>query len=346
MHPKEYLRQKLRACDTCYARYVAIKYRILSLLSLRYFFYDLWIVHQSMFWGANSHLSLSQLRAKLLFYYHKIEKGLCMPGRQRLFGIEVIPQILQILESWKQSGFSTNDPVYLGAINSLQAYVTHLQAENLDPENKILSKVSIYLRAETPVEANADTPIIVQRDQLTEAVSFSNLRHLYLARRSARNFDNRPVANEVVARAVEAAQLSPSACNRQPCKVFAISDEKLRVSLLSHQNGNAGFGHLAPLLLVVTANADHFFGAIERNQPYIDGGLFTMSLLYALQVQGLATCCLNWCVTPKTDIAAHKLLDIPKSQKIIMYIAVGYAQKQTKVPRSHRKALNDVLEFK
>lgn len=291
-------------------------------------------------------MELSQLRAKLLFYYHKVEKGLCMPGRQRLFGIEVIPQILRILEIWKQSNFNTTDPVYLGALNSLRAYANHLRAESLDPDNKILSIVSDFLEGQSHTESSADTPIVIQKEQLTEAVSFSNLQQLYLARRSTRNFDSSPVSSDILRSAVEAAQLSPSACNRQPCKVLAVTDDKLRTALLSHQNGNTGFGQLAPLLLVVTADTDHFFGAIERNQPYIDGGLFTMSLLYALEVHGIATCCLNWCVTPKTDVAAHKLLDIPTSQKIIMYIAAGYPHEKTKVPRSHRKALGDVLAFK
>ena len=346
MYLKEYLRQKLRECRACYARYVAIKYRILSFLSLRYFFYDLWTVHQSMFWGQNNLMEITQLRAKLLFYYHKIEKGLCMPGPQRLFGVEVIPQIILVLESWKRSNFDAKDPIYLGALNSLQAYATRVRSNNLDPENLILSVVTAFLQEECHLEFSADTPIVIQKDQLTEPVSFSNLQQLYAARRSIRNFESKPVEEDILRGAVEAAQLSPSACNRQPCKVVAVTDGNLRAELLSHQNGNAGFGQSAPLLLVITADADHFFGAIERSQPYVDGGLFTMSLLYALEVQGLATCCLNWCVTPKTDLAVHKLLDIPKSQKIIMYIAVGYPHEQTKVPRSHRKALGDVLAFK
>lgn len=343
---KEYFRQKLRECNTCYAHYVAIKYRLLNIISLRYFFYDLMIVHKSMFWGQNHSMGLSQLRAKLLFYYHKIEKGLCMPGRQRLFGIEVIPQIISIMKCWKTSNFSIDDPIYVGALNSLKAYANHIQSKNLDPHDQILTSVHTFLEEDCHQDISPDTPIVIQTDALTEAVSFTSLQKLYLARRSVRNFDSRPVPQEILQNSVEIAQLSPSACNRQPCHVLAIRDEKFRTSLLAHQNGNAGFGQLAPLLLVVTANADHFFGAIERNQPYIDGGLFTMSLLYALEVQGLATCCLNWCVTPKTDMTVHRLLDIPASQKIIMYIAVGYPYEETRVPKSHRKTLSNVLTFK
>jgi nitroreductase len=154
------------------------------------------------------------------------------------------------------------------------------------------------------------------------------------------------VPNDLIAQAVSLAQLSPSACNRQPCKVYVAEDEILKNALLSHQNGNSGFGHLAPIIFVVTSNSNHFFGAIERNQPFIDGGLFSMSLLFALQTQGLVSCCLNWCVSPSTDSAVHTLLNIPKSERIIMYIAAGFPVINTTVPKSHRKEISNALVFK
>lgn len=343
---KDHLRQRLRSCEACYRSYTALKYRLQNIISLRFFLYDMRIVHQSMFWGSNEKMQRSQLQAKLLFYYHKIEKGLCMPGKHRLFGLEVIPQIVDLVTTWESADYSRSDPVYLGALNSLSAYVRCLKVENLDPDDKIQSTVSEFLERRGFSKMNADTPIVIGQHQLHGVVPFEKLKQLYEVRRSARDFDSNPVSAELVKNAVEAAQLSPSACNRQPCKVYAIENENLKSILLSHQNGNAGFGHLAPLLLVITADADHFFGAIERHQPYIDGGLFAMSLLYALQTQGLATCCLNWCVAPKTDNEVHRLLAIPLSQKIIMYVAVGYPHQQISVPKSHRKSLPSVLAFK
>lgn len=343
---KDHLRQRLRSCKACYRSYTALKYRLQNILSLRFFLYDMGIVHRSMFWGSNQEMKLSQLQAKLLFYFHKIEKGLCMPGKHRLFGLEVIPHIVDLVTTWESSGFSRNDPIYLGALNSLSAYADCLKAEKLDPDDKIQSTVSYFLERRGFSELTADTPIVIEQHRLHGLVPFEKLKQLYELRRSTRDFDLKPVSKELVENAVQAAQLSPSACNRQPCKVYAIENENMKSILLSHQNGNAGFGHLAPLLLVITADADHFFGAIERNQPYVDGGLFTMSLLYALQTQGLATCCLNWCVTPKTDHEVHRLLGIPLSQKIVMYVAVGHPHQQTSVPKSHRKSLPSVLAFK
>lgn len=88
-----------------------------------------------------------------------------------------------------------------------------------------------------------------------------------------------------------------------------------------------------------------FFNATERNQPFVDGGLFTMSYLYALSAQGLASCCLNWCVSPNTDKKVHELAKIANSERIVMYVAFGWPADNVSVPKSARKSLDDVLVY-
>ncbi|KQP43198.1 hypothetical protein ASF44_06420 [Pseudorhodoferax sp. Leaf274] len=90
-------------------------------------------------------------------------------------------------------------------------------------------------------------------------------------------------------------------------------------------------------MIVICADSRYFFDASERNQPYIDSGLFSMSLILALQARGIASCCLNWCVAPDLDQRAHQQGNIADHEKIIMYLAVGYASANALVPRSPRR---------
>lgn len=343
---KAYLRRKLISCQPCYQRYTRFKYKLQNMRELSFFLHDLRNTWRDMYWGNNARMSSAQLQAKLLFYYHKIEKGLCMPGKKRLFALEVIPQVTQLLKTWEGTGRSIHDPIYVGAINSLRSYSDLIHKEGLDPEGKIGDFASDFLASRSEVSAEAVTPITIAKTQIDATVSYDEFRTLCELRRSFREFSDQSVSDDVIRRAVELAQLSPSACNRQPCKVYVVKDKEIQQALLSHQNGNFGFGHLAPVVMILTADASHFFGAIERNQPYVDGGLFSMSLLYALQVQGLVSCCLNWCVTPHTDAKVHKLLGIPDSERVVMFMLAGYPVPKTVVPKSHRKALESVLIFK
>ncbi len=339
------LKARLHACPVCLERYQHLRYRIARFKALSYCLTDLRLVARHMYWRHDRELPREQLQAKLLFYYHKIEKGLCMPGKKRLFGLEVMPKLFSMLEAWERNVGDLDDPIYKGAQHSLAAYADLLARLNLDPEDRMLSTVRQFVAQRGFAPDRPDTPIRMDVLRPDVPVRFADLKALYEQRRSFRDFAARPVEIDRVEAAVRMSQLSPSACNRQPCRVHAVQDGQLKAKVLSHQNGNAGFGHLAPLVLVITADMAYFFDATERHQPFVDGGLFTMSLLYALQAQGLVTCCLNWCVHAAQDIALRRLLPIKPSEQVIMLVAVGYPQDATLVPHSHRKPTEHVLAW-
>lgn len=316
------------------------------MFELTYCLHDLLNIHKHMHWGDERRMTVEQLQAKLLFYYHKIEKGMSMPGKKRLFALDVIPKIIQILDVWEFNGNDLKDPIYLGAISSLRSYEALLVREALDEDGKIISSVHKFLVSRDVKDEEQQTPIMISAGQIDSTVSYEEFRNLCQLRRSFRDYSDKDVTHEVIQQAVQLAQLSPTACNRQPCKVYVIRENELKKKVLKHQNGNVGFGHLAPIVIIITSNTSSFFGAIERHQPYVDGGLFSMTLMYALQVQGIVTCCLNWCVKPSTDSLVHSLMCIPDSENIMMLMLAGYPNEQTIVPKSHRKALESVLFYR
>lgn len=80
---------------------------------------------------------------------------------------------------------------------------------------------------------------------------------------------------------------------------------------------------MPPVLLLVTSDIRAFMNNGERNEPFVDGGLFSMSLLYALEAYGLAACPLNAMFNLSQDRQTRELLDIPDYEFPVMYIAVG-----------------------
>jgi len=340
MSVKQSLKHWLQRHPGVWKRYWRMKQEVLRLAAIRYFLYDIRNTRRWMFWSVLGR-DREALAAELIFQYHKLEKGMCIPGPKRLFGLDPAAAVMTLLRRWIAAGHPTADPVYVGAIATLEGYVGHLQRYELDAKGQILPAVSAFLAERHARTSQLETPIrlpAIHPD--ADAVSFQRIAN---ARRSVRNFDPTPVPSNLIEQAVQLAQLSPSACNRQPCRVYVLTDEKLKAAALLFQNGNRGFGHLAPVVLIITSDQCCFFDASERIQPYIDGGLFSMSLCLGLTSLGLASCCLNWCVPPKNDLAVHKLIGIPESERIIMMMAVGYAPDQCIVPRSPRRDLSEVL---
>src|SRR3546814_20513526 len=89
--------------------------------------------------------------------------------------------------------------------------------------------------------------------------------------------------------AVELALHSPSVCNRQASYVYCLQSREIIDRALSLQNGNRGFGHEIPCLLILCTDLSAFDTAGERYQHWIDGGMFSMSLVWALHALGYSS---------------------------------------------------------
>jgi nitroreductase len=287
--------------------------------------------------------SRSELEPRLLFYYHKIEKGLSMPPPYRLFGQAVVPIVMDAIREWETMGYDLESSVYKGAISSLDAYCQRMVGLDVVIPDTFFAELPPFLAERSDnILMGGDTPVLLTVDEINNASCLVELENLYRVRRSFRNYSEQPVEFKIIEKAIRLAQLSPSVCNRQASKVYVVSEKKMILEALSYQNGNKGFGHMASNLLVVTSDIRSFADATERNQPFVDGGLFAMSLLYALQAQGVVSCCLNWCLPAAKDKQFHEYSGIPENERIIMFIAIGYPPEEALVPKSHRRDFSTV----
>ncbi|WP_239992742.1 nitroreductase family protein [Photobacterium phosphoreum] len=98
-------------------------------------------------------------------------------------------------------------------------------------------------------------------------------------------------------------------------------------------------------LLILTVDRNYFYSIGERNQLYVDGGMFLMNLLYSLHYYKIATCPANWGKTVKEEMKLDKIIDIPDSEKIICIIAIGIAEDTFKVTLSKRRDLEEVYRI-
>lgn len=284
-----------------------------------------------------------KLSSELIFFNHKLEKGLCLPRKNlRFFGESAARETFRLLREWHAAGFDRTAPVYLATIEILKAWRRHMDL--MPPPEAVRARLLTELDAlgvdAQTVDARYATPIPFRK---TANGSYDALLDLAQSRRSVRDFDDRPVDFALVEQAVRIAQLSPSACNRQPCKLHFYDEPKTIARLLALQNGNSGFGDTVPLLAIVTAEYGTFFNSSERIEPVLDGGLFLMSFILALQSLGLSSCCLNWCVLPQRDIEGHKTAQIPENEKILTFLAIGRPREDAITPLSSRRPVEDVI---
>lgn len=136
--------------------------------------------------------------------------------------------------------------------------------------------------------------------------------------------------------ALRNAEKTPSVCNRQGWRVYWVEDKQLAERVLQHQRG-FGQPQMPEVLLTITVSNNTFLSPVERNEAFVDGGLFAMSVMYGLEHEGLAAVPLNAMMYYKDQLAVRRLLEIDDSEMIIMFMAVGAFPEESVVPVSDRK---------
>lgn len=276
-----------------------------------------------------------QLETQILFHTHQIEKGLSHDnfrpgfGKSVLKGMSVLLPYLQRFGDDAIQGF-----VYQQALSALHAYAGRHKTVGYDLSYmRSLFSDSLWQAIQN---ANPDMSgvLMIERD------AKMNNRHLDFKtlsehRYAIREYSDLPVTIDELNEAVDIAMKTPSVCNRQASRVYEIFDSETIRTLLDIQGGYRGYP-TPPVLILVTSDIRAFMNHTERNEPFVDGGLYAMSLLYALEYSGLAACPLNAMFSRKQDKQTRKILDIPDYELPVMYIVVGHYPKHVNVCRSAR----------
>lgn len=176
-------------------------------------------------------------------------------------------------------------------------------------------------------------------------IDIESLRRLAVGRRSVRWFQRRKVDRSIVDRALEIASESPTACNRAPYR-FDIIDSADGVRKVAEcVMGTGGYAHQIPSIVVLVGDLSAFFHERDRHLIYIDSSLAAMSFVLGLEVQGVASCMINWPDIPEREAQMRKLLNLTATERVIMLIAYGYADPERLVPVSVKGGIDEIRSF-
>lgn len=165
-------------------------------------------------------------------------------------------------------------------------------------------------------------------------------------RKSVRIFERSLVDRVKIHQVLADAQNTPSACNRTPWVVNVLTNKDLISRVLALQHGNKGFDQHISNLMIVAVDIAAYDQAVERNQFLVDGGLYAMSLVWSMHAHSLASCMLNWCTGPRTDMKLKTILGLPHSVRVVVLIAFGYPKDEYVVCKSPKKNIEEYVYFK
>lgn len=278
--------------------------------------------------------------ARIIMAYHVLEKGLTMPRRHLDFGHAAVLNLIDLIVDFEKRFGITEDQVN-HAVGCVKEYLGIHTAADFDMTNdsSFWNRVKVFCAEHESIDPS-------KQIETTRDAFFANNEAAFpvfaASRHTSRHYEG-VVEIERIKAAVKLAMTAPSACNRQFVKVYCVSNHETRDKLLSYQNGNRGFGYDADKLLVVTADLYGNRWAEERNDLYTNAGIFIMNLCYSLHYHKIAHCILNWSVSPESDCAAHRLLNVPDNELITMVLSCGNVPQKFYIASSPRKSVEDVF---
>lgn len=311
--------------------------------ALRNFHYDFrrFLTYSS---AVDPRSSTAAVAARIVKEYHRIEKGLALPDPRPGFASQTVDHLITAvprLEAEAGPCLATR-----GSRDALAAYAAwHDRAGAALPADQA-ARLRAFLDSPPPKDAARNVPmggvVTLTRSEIAAATDFDYARFVN-TRYSVRQFTGDAVSRGDIAAAVDLALKTPRVCNRESRRVHAAFAPEARARMLKFQNGNRGFGHLAGAVLMVTSDLRAFTDLGERNQCWIDGGMFAMSLAHALHARGLGTCMLNWSAPFWRDRDMRKGLPIPAHEVVITMMAVGHLPDSVDLAQSARPPVDEIL---
>lgn len=173
-----------------------------------------------------------------------------------------------------------------------------------------------------------------------------DFEELILKRQSDRKYAPGKVSTEDIMKCIEAARMSPSACNAQPWK-FVVVDDRGKLNEMADAAEGMGmnkFTHGVPVMVAVILEKMNFsakVGSLVKNKDYcmLDLGMAVEHFCLQAADLGLGTCIMGWFDEKK--IAS--LLGVPRGKRIPLIIALGHPEGPTR--KKIRKPLEDMSSW-
>jgi len=274
---------------------------------------------------------------------HRLEKGLIMRPRREVFARDYITETIEFYE--QAAAQVAEDPTSMErselewAHDVLSMYFS-VSAEGVD--DAVDAARRRFDASPYQGEYTGKSPYA---KKTLSAVGYDDLHDLAMQRRSVRWFEQREVPRELVDKALLIGRQAPTACNRLPYE-FRVFDEPDKVRKVAGiPFGTAGYADNIPTIVVVVGKLESYFSPRDRHAIYVDGSLAAMSFIFALETLGLSSSVINWPDFEPLERKMQKTLDLKLSDRVIMLIAVGYADPEGAVPYSQKKELDTFRRY-
>lgn len=286
--------------------------------------------------------------ARMLVTAHSLEKGMGLANVKKGYGKEKAIKLADALYKYQKKNPQSIEFPFIESLGILKAYIEYQinEGESIDkiqPKYKLIYDKLNAVQLEQLLRYSCGYNIVEKKTFLDD-VKKVDFERFISTRRSVRKFENCKVDKADIREAIRLANYAPSACNRQPIKVYCLLGEKNAGMIKKCLSGNKAFTDEVNNFAVITAERAYFAGN-EQYQWYVNGGIYLGYFVEALHSLGIGSCIMQWFAFSQKEKELKALLNINKTEAIIAIVCLGYYPEKFKCICAQRKKVEDMAVF-
>ena len=158
-------------------------------------------------------------------------------------------------------------------------------------------------------------------------------------RRSVREYNEKPVEKNILARILEAGRLAPSARNQHDWRIIIVSDPQVKNNLIDQASPRQVFLKQAPIILAACALNPDYIMRCGHPSYLIDLAIVLEHIALQAVREGMGTC---W-IGSFDEGKAKNVLKVPDPVRIVELMGLGYYDR---LPAAkERKQIQELFQW-
>ena len=276
----------------------------------------------------------------IIFQSYSIEKEL---SRFKLspFNYNAILSLINTLKKDLKFNNIKEDFSFINGINILRKFRKKYRDNNWKDK---IDNITLFLKHFKNIKNQEVGTFIKTKDEIKKDFVF-NYKIFVKSRHSTRNYKNMSLAMEDIESAIKISKYSPSISNRQFIKVHYYPEGKMKKNIINYSYGKGGLYLDGVNTFIISFDENGLISVGERNQGYLNAGLFAMNFVNALHSLGIGSCFIQFSNTIKEEDELKKINEIPLNERIAVILYAGYYDNKSILSISPRKEIKKYIKI-
>ena len=289
----------------------------------------------------------ARLESLMLVGAHSLEKGMGIKNTRIGYGRQKATNIINYLNDYCIKGYDCDCFPFVESYKMIETYIDFQKNAGFDISEIEVLFDSFKQRNQAKINALTQSAgcgfKYYKSEYLKQSEDFC-FEDFVSLRHSIRDFEEEIVSEEKIRKAIELANHAPSACNRQPVKVYCTNSLEVAHKVDDLITGTSGFKKNIHNFALITCDRSYFAGR-EIYQWYVNGGIFLSFFILALHSLGIGSVVMQWFAFHTTEKELKQLMGIENSEAIVAVVGFGYYPDEVKCIEAQRKNWDEIVRF-